>query len=116
MKEVIAQGATRRISRSSRPSYFGLCYQEDRNIIIFEKKNRTPKKMLNTIVHEELHTVYPEFNEREVRWWTDTIQEKLTLDQKKQYFELYGLEYVEEVEEKSFIPQPIGELALDPGL
>lgn len=78
---------------------YGRCDVELKRITICKKKNRGQPELIDTIVHEEIHAVFPEFNEREARTLTDELLDVLTIEQKKKYLDLYGYEYVEETPE-----------------
>lgn len=94
MKEAIANGYVRESKRfRRRGAALGICFYEDRKIVIDSRKNRFEPELLDTIVHEEIHAVFPEFDERETHAWTDVIREKLTDDQKRLLLDLYGFYY-----------------------
>lgn len=100
MKEIIANGWTRVVKRITFPTpRYGRCDDELKRITICKKKNRGQPELIDTIVHEEIHAVFPEFNEREARSLTDELLNVLTIEQKKRYLDLYGYEYVEEFPE-----------------
>ncbi len=117
MKEVIAQGWTRIVKRNRgpRPREWGEVKDFDKKILSIDKKrNRHQPQLIHTIVHEEIHAVFPEFDEREVIALTDVLEVGLTVDQKIQYLDLYGYDYVEEVNISA--QQPLNEPALELGV
>ncbi|OGK31060.1 hypothetical protein A3F29_02185 [Candidatus Roizmanbacteria bacterium RIFCSPHIGHO2_12_FULL_33_9] len=97
MKEVISVDYQRVVKRHRRngSSRWGVTLFEDKKIIICPRKNRIEEQLIDTIVHEEIHAVFPEFNEREARALTDALVESLTPDQKRKYLDLYGYDYIE---------------------
>ena len=97
MKEVIANDWTRVVRRIKwpKPSPWGRCDDELKRITICSKKNKSQSQLLDTIGHEEIHAVYPEFNEREVLSLTDSLVNSLNVEQKIRYLDLYGYEYID---------------------
>ena len=88
MKEVIAPSY--KIFTWNRMKPLGLCDWENREIFINEKAHKNkPVEMLDTLVHEEAHAVYPEFNEREVAGLVAEMLPTLTHPQIVAYFNLY---------------------------
>lgn len=97
MKEVIAHGWTKEVKRSRKPrSAWGICFYEERKIIVDSRKNRHEAELLDTIVHEEVHAVFPEFDERETAAWADVINKGLSSEQKGRLLDLYGFYYYED--------------------
>jgi hypothetical protein len=111
MKEILSgNGFMRRFSRLAR-GVFGQCdFGEGvldsgtkRIIFIDPIRNRRPQDLLDSIIHEEVHAVYPEFpafdstpnlmrtsNEREIDALTQAVLKNLTQEQRVRYFTLYG--------------------------
>ena len=67
----------------------GICDHDQRIIDINEEEMCCKKEKLTVFAHEEIHAVYPEFDEREVWTWTKELVRSLQPAQKKLYFNLY---------------------------
>ena len=97
MKEVIAPDYSRRLSFSPKPKLSGICHRDRREIIIFarRKKHRDPNELLNTIIHEEIHAVCPNYSEKVTKKVTSALIAIITPEQIAKYSSLYGLEFNE---------------------
>lgn len=93
MKEQLTDGWDRRLSFSHKPKRLGLCFQEDKKIVIFmrRREHRDPQELLDTIIHEEIHALDTDLPEKKIA--TIKIVKELTLDQIDYFFRLYGITF-----------------------
>jgi len=68
---------------------FGENSLDHRRLIIVNKSAISRNPVLTTIVHEEVHGVYPELGEREIGALTDEIVKGLQPTEKRRYYNLY---------------------------
>lgn len=95
MKEVVMHGWERRLKRDRKPwpnRNWGTVDHPTRIISIDPRRNRFLRRMLDTIVHEEIHAVFSEYDERETLAWTNEMVENLSSDQITKLLDLYGIE------------------------
>lgn len=95
MKEQLADGWDRRLSFSHKPKKLGLCFKEDKKIIIFmrRREHRDVSVLFDTIIHEEIHGLQPDLPEKKTIETTKKIIGELTIDQIDYFFRLYGLTF-----------------------
>ena len=98
MKEQLADEWGRRLSFCTKPKIAGLCNYEKKEITIFmkRKKNRDPRELLDTLIHEEIHALLPDLPEKKTKISAKKVIGELTMDQIGYFFSLYGIAFDQE--------------------
>lgn len=95
MKEIISsQGYQRDFVASIPPDddgtpIQGACDQENRIINISKRDMCCRKTLTEVAIHEDIHAVFPEFDERETWHWTEISVRELKPAQKEKIINLY---------------------------